>query len=86
MGLLYVLYWFISFRRLILPGTEKTLLFSSIGASWVAFIAWEVFEGVYFYLNPLGTIQNNAWDTMIDLWVDILGTLSICFLCDELVE
>jgi hypothetical protein len=57
-----------------------------IGTSWIAFIAWEVFEGIYFYLNPLGTIQTNAWDTMIDLWVDTLGALSICFLCDELVE
>jgi hypothetical protein len=31
-----------------------------IGASWITFIAWEVFEGVYFYLNPLGTIQTNT--------------------------
>lgn len=58
----------------------------AIGTSWIAFIAWEVFEGVYFYVNPLGTIQTNTWDTMIDLWVDTLGALSICFLCDELVD
>lgn len=57
-----------------------------IGASWIAFLGWEVFEGVYFYFNPLGMIQTNLWDTMIDLWVDTLGALSICFICDELTE
>lgn len=57
-----------------------------IGASWIAFVGWEVFEGVYFHFNPLGMIQTNAWDTVKDLWVDSLGALSICFICDELTE
>jgi len=53
-------------------------------ASWTAFIAWEIFEGIYFYLNPFGIIQTNPQDTLIDLWIDFLGALSTCFLCDEL--
>jgi len=65
---------------------RKLYYFAGIGTSWIAFIAWEIFEGIYFQFNPLGTIQTNTWDTMIDLWVDTLGALSICFLCDELVE
>ncbi|MCP8311707.1 MAG: hypothetical protein L6N95_02615 [Candidatus Methylarchaceae archaeon HK01B] len=55
-----------------------------IGASLIAFIAWEIFEGIYFYFNPLGMIQTNLQDTLIDLWIDFLGALSTCFLCDEL--
>ena len=69
-----------------LTRNRKLYYFAGIGTSWIAFIAWEIFEGVYFYFDPLGTIQTNTWDTMIDLWVDTLGAFSICFLCDELTE
>jgi len=55
-----------------------------IAASWIAFIAWEIFEGIYFYLDPFGLIQTDLPDTLIDLWIDFLGALSTCFLCDEL--
>ena len=69
-----------------LTRNRKIYYMVGIGASWMAFLGWEVFEGVYFYFNPLGMIQTNLWDTMIDLWVDTLGALSVCFICDELTE
>ena len=67
-----------------LSRNRKIYFTIGIAASWVAFILWEVFEGIYFYLNPLGIIQTNLQDTLIDLWIDFLGALSTCFLCDEL--
>lgn len=59
----------------------------SIGASWIAFILWEVFELIYIaYSGPSGFIQSDMWDIVIDLWIDSLGALSICFLYDEFTE
>lgn len=58
----------------------------AIGAAWIAFVSWEVFEAAYVHLNPGGIIQINDWDTAVDLWIDFLGGLAICFLCDELTE
>lgn len=57
----------------------------AIGASWIGFISWEIFE---FYASqiPGSYIEIDFWDTIIDLWVDSLGALSICFLCDELTN
>ena len=58
----------------------------AIGGAWVAFILWEIFEAVFVYLNPGGFIVISNWDTAVDLWIDTLGALSICFLCDELTN
>ena len=56
----------------------------AIGVSWIAFILWEVYELIYIaYSGPTGFIQSDPWDLAIDLWVDTLGALSICFIYDE---
>jgi hypothetical protein len=56
----------------------------SIGASWIAFVLWEVYELVYIaYHSSYGFIQSDPWDLAIDLWVDTLGALAICFIYDE---
>ncbi len=69
-----------------LTQNRKLYYSAAIGASWIAFIVWEIFEGIFVYVNPQGFIQINAWDTVIDLWIDSLGALAICFLCDELTN
>jgi hypothetical protein len=59
----------------------------SIGASWIAFILWEVYELIYIaYSGPSSFIQSDSWDIVIDLWIDSLGALAICFLYDEFTE
>lgn len=58
----------------------------AIGVAWIAFILWEVFEAVFVYLNPNGFIVISNWDTAVDFWIDSLGALAICFLCDELTN
>lgn len=56
----------------------------AIGVSWIAFILWEVYELIYIaYIGPTGFIQSDPWDLAIDLWVDTLGALTICFIYDE---
>ena len=56
----------------------------SIGVSWIAFILWEVYELIYIsYIGPSGFIQSDPWDLAIDLWIDTLGALTICFIYDE---
>lgn len=56
----------------------------AIGVSWIAFILWEIYELVYIaYSGPAGFIQSDPWDLAIDLWVDTLGALTICFIYDE---
>ena len=56
----------------------------AIGVSWIAFILWEVYELIYIaYSGPTGFIQSDPWDLAIDLWVDTLGALTICFIYDE---
>jgi uncharacterized membrane protein YjdF len=59
----------------------------SIGASWIAFILWEIYELIHItYIGPAGFIQSDSWDVVIDLWIDSLGALAICFLYDEFTE
>jgi hypothetical protein len=59
----------------------------SIAASWVPFVLWEVYEWIYAtYSGPSGFIQTEPWDMAIDLWIDSLGALAICFLYDEFTE
>jgi uncharacterized membrane protein YjdF len=59
----------------------------SIGASWIAFILWEVYELIYIAYSGLsGFIQSDSWDIVIDLWIDSLGALAICFLYAEFTE
>lgn len=72
--------------NLFLTRNRKIYYGASIGASWVFFVVWEVFEFVFAYYNPGGLIQTDAWDVAIDLWIDSLGALAICFICDELTE
>jgi len=56
----------------------------AIGISWIAFILWEVYELIYIgYVGPAGFIQSDPWDLAIDLWIDTLGALTICFIYDE---
>jgi hypothetical protein len=56
----------------------------AIGVSWIAFILWEVYELIYIaYSGPAGFIQSDPWDLAIDLWLDTLGALTICFIYDE---
>lgn len=56
----------------------------AIGVSWIAFILWEIYELVYIaFSGPAGFIQSDPWDLAIDLWVDTLGALTICFIYDE---
>ncbi|MDQ3838112.1 MAG: hypothetical protein M3297_02470 [Thermoproteota archaeon] len=56
----------------------------AIGVSWIAFVLWEVYELIYIaYTGPSGFIQSDPWDLAIDLWIDTLGALTICFMYDE---
>jgi uncharacterized membrane protein YjdF len=56
----------------------------AIGVSWVAFVLWEVYELIYIaYTGPSSFIQSDPWDLAIDLWIDTLGALTICFVYDE---
>jgi hypothetical protein len=56
----------------------------AIGVSWIAFVLWEVYELIYIaYSGPTGFIQSDPWDLAIDLWIDTLGALTICFIYDE---
>lgn len=62
---------------------EKYYLIA-ITVSWIAFVLWEIFELMYIaYSGPSGFIQSDPWDLGIDLWIDSLGALTICFLYDE---
>jgi hypothetical protein len=58
----------------------------AIATSWVAFILWEVYEWLSVMFNPNTTIQTTPWDLAIDLWIDSLGALAICFIYDEFNE
>ncbi|MDQ3884458.1 MAG: hypothetical protein M3239_03325 [Thermoproteota archaeon] len=59
---------------------------TAIGASWVAFILWEVYEWLSLMFDPNTTIQTTPWDLAIDLWIDSLGALAVCFIYDEFNE
>ena len=44
----------------------------------------EVYELIYIaYTGPSAFIQSDPWDLAIDLWIDTLGALMICFIYDE---
>lgn len=58
----------------------------SIGVSWFAFIAWELYEWVTVMTVPNSGIEISLWDTGVDLWIDTLGALTICFFYDELMK
>ncbi len=50
---------------------------TSIAVSWLAFILWELYE----WMSVRVTIS--PWGIGIDLWIDTLGALAICFIYDE---
>jgi hypothetical protein len=56
---------------------------TAIGVSWLGFVAWEVYEWISVMTDPNTTIQTGPWDLAIDLWIDTLGALAICFIYDE---
>jgi hypothetical protein len=59
----------------------------SIGAAWIGFIIWEIYEWIYVTISgPGGFIQTEPIDMAIDLWVDTLGALTICFIYDEFTK
>lgn len=58
----------------------------SIGVSWLAFIAWEIYEWIIVMTVPDSGIEISAWDTAVDLWIDTLGAFTICFLYDEMMK
>ncbi len=53
----------------------------SIGVAWMAFIVWDVYEwmSVSVY-GSSGFIQTKPLDMVVDLWVDTLGSLAVCFI------
>ena len=59
---------------------------ASIGASWAAFILWEVYEWILVATVPDSNVEVDPADTAIDLWIDTLGALSVCFIHDEFVH
>lgn len=59
---------------------------AAIGVSWAAFILWEVYEWLSVMFDPGTTIETSPWDLGIDLWIDTLGALAICFIYDEYNE
>jgi hypothetical protein len=59
---------------------------ASIGASWAAFILWEVYEWILVTTVPDSHVEVNPADTAIDLWIDTLGALAVCFFHDEFVH
>lgn len=67
---------------------RKRLYFPvSIGAAWIGFTLWEVYEWIMVGVQgPMGFIQTEPLDMGIDLWVDTLGSLAICFLYSEFVD
>ena len=56
---------------------------TAIGISWIGFIAWEIYEWIAVMTDPNTTIETGPWDLAIDLWIDTLGALAICFIYDE---
>ncbi|AFU60162.1 hypothetical protein Ngar_c32460 [Candidatus Nitrososphaera gargensis Ga9.2] len=59
---------------------------TAIGVSWAAFIIWEVYELLSVMFDPNTNIETGPWDLGIDLWIDTLGALAICFIYDEFNE
>ena len=58
--------------------------FIALGVSWVTIVLWEVYELVAVATGfGGGYIQTEPMDLAIDLSVDSLGALAVCFLYDE---
>jgi uncharacterized membrane protein YjdF len=73
--------------NLYLTRNRKYYYTVSIAVSWIPFVLWEMYEWIYAtYSGPSGFIQTEPWDMVIDLWIDSLGALAICFLYDEFTE
>lgn len=53
---------------------ERKLYYpKSIGASWVAFVIWDIYEWIKVLRSgPSGFIQTEPFDMVVDLWVDTL--------------
>ena len=67
-----------------LTRSRKLYYFVAIGASWIAFVLWEAYELAAVATGfGRGYIQTEPMDLAIDLWVDSLGALAVCFLYDE---
>lgn len=59
----------------------------SIGAAWIGFMLWEVYEWISVSIHgPTGFIQTEPLDMLVDLWVDTLGCLAICFIYKEFTD
>ena len=59
----------------------------SIGAAWIGFVLWEVYEWISVSIHgPTGFIQTEPLDMFVDLWVDTLGSLAICFIYKEFTD
>lgn len=58
----------------------------AIGMSWLAFVLWEVYEGIALMVDPGSAMETDPEDMAIDLWIDTLGALAICFIHDEFVH
>lgn len=59
---------------------------TAIAVSWIGFIAWEVYEWLTVIQEPSSGIVTGPWDLAIDLWIDTLGALAVCFVYDEYNE
>lgn len=63
---------------------RKLYYFVAIGASWIAFVLWGVYELAAVATGfGGGYIQTEPMDLAIDLGVDSLDALAVCFLYDE---
>lgn len=54
-----------------------------IGLTWIGFLSWELYEWIDVTTNPDSGIVTTPWDLAIDLWIDSLGALAVCFIYDE---
>jgi hypothetical protein len=59
---------------------------ASIGVSWVAFLLWEAYEWIGKMVDPANAAETSLGDMAIDLWINSLGALSVCFIHDEFVH
>ena len=70
--------------NLYLTRERKLYYFVAIGTSWIAFVLWEVDELVAVATGlGGGYIRTEPMDLAIDLWVDSLGALAVCFPYDK---
>lgn len=59
---------------------------ASIAVSWVAFLLWEAYEWVSKIVDPANAAETSLGDMAMDLWINSLGALAICFIHDEFVH